>query len=72
VALLGLLVLVGWLGGVPALKSVLPGAVEMKANTAVALVLASLSIYLHTRERTVAPCRGLSHGGTVNVSMCNL
>jgi signal transduction histidine kinase/HPt (histidine-containing phosphotransfer) domain-containing protein/ActR/RegA family two-component response regulator len=45
-------VLIGWLCGVPALKSVVPGAVEMKANTAIALVLASLSLYLHTRARS--------------------
>ena len=48
IAFLGALVLIGWTADVPALKSVLPGAVQMKANTAIALVLASLSLYLRT------------------------
>jgi hypothetical protein len=48
IALLGTLVLVGWLANVSAFKSVLPGAVEMKPNTAIALVLASISLYLRT------------------------
>jgi signal transduction histidine kinase/CheY-like chemotaxis protein/HPt (histidine-containing phosphotransfer) domain-containing protein len=52
VALLGAAVLAGWLFGWPALKSVLPGAVTMKANTAIALVLASLTLHLQTRARS--------------------
>ena len=36
---LGLLVLAAWVLGIPSLKSVIPGAVEMKANTALGLVL---------------------------------
>jgi PAS domain S-box-containing protein len=37
-------VLVGWIFDVPGLKSVLPGFVTMKANTAVGFVLAGLSL----------------------------
>ena len=36
----GMTVLAGWLGDFPLLKSVLPGAVEMKANTALGLIAA--------------------------------
>ena len=45
-AALGVIVLAGWTFGVPLLKSVLPGAVEMKANTAVALVLAGCALFI--------------------------
>jgi len=51
-ALLGLLVLLGWALDVPALKSVLRGAVEMKVNTALALALAGAVLCALTRERT--------------------
>ena len=43
---LGLLVLAAWVLGIPALKSVIPGAVEMKANTAVGLVLSGTALAL--------------------------
>jgi signal transduction histidine kinase/CheY-like chemotaxis protein/HPt (histidine-containing phosphotransfer) domain-containing protein len=45
-AAIGLVALTGWLFDWPLLKSVLPGAVEMKANTAVALLLSGCSLYL--------------------------
>lgn len=44
-AILGLFVLVGWLSGVPWIKSVLPGAVTMKANTAAAFLLGGGSLW---------------------------
>src|SRR5579871_796997 len=45
-AALGFLVLVGWVSDVPWVKSVLPGAVTMKANTAVAFLLGGVSLFL--------------------------
>ena len=46
VGLLALLVLVGWVFDISVLKSVLPGAVEMKANTAVGLLLTATSLLM--------------------------
>lgn len=45
-AVLGLVVLAGWTFDVPLLKSVLPGAVEMKANTAVGLMLSACALFI--------------------------
>jgi PAS domain S-box-containing protein len=45
-AMLGLAVLAGWAFAVPVLKSVLPGAVEMRANAAVGLVLAACALFI--------------------------
>ena len=42
----GLVVLVGWQFEIPGLKSVLPGFVEMKVNTAICFILAGLSLAL--------------------------
>jgi hypothetical protein len=43
---LGVIVLAGWAFDLPLLKSVLPGVVEMKANTAVGLVLAGCALFI--------------------------
>ncbi len=55
-ALLGLVVLCGWALGLPLLRSVIPGAVEMKANTAVGLVASAAALWL-----TVARWGGTVH-----------
>ncbi len=43
-----LVVLIGWISGIEALRSFLPGAVQMKANTAICLLLLASALYLHS------------------------
>jgi signal transduction histidine kinase/FixJ family two-component response regulator len=45
-ALLGFTVLIGWAYAIPSLRSVIPGAVEMKPNTAVGLIVASVALFM--------------------------
>ncbi|MEO9079232.1 MAG: ATP-binding protein [Rhodanobacter sp.] len=47
---IGLSVLVGWIFDVPLLKSVIPGAVEMKANTALWLVFGAAALFILERR----------------------
>jgi len=56
--LTGLSVLAGWVWEVPLLKSVLPGAVEMKANTALGLIAAGAALWLLDLQRTALFQRG--------------
>ncbi len=44
--LIGLTGLIGWQFDIPQLKSVIPGAVEMKVNTGIGLVLASFALLI--------------------------
>jgi hypothetical protein len=46
VALLGILVLIGWMLNIGVLKSVAPGLVSMKANTAVSLLVLGAALFL--------------------------
>lgn len=55
--LVGSAVLVGWLCDVPALKSILPIWVTMKANTALAFVLAGVALWM-TRPEQTSPIPG--------------
>ncbi|MBA3845136.1 MAG: hypothetical protein H0X45_00690, partial [Planctomycetes bacterium] len=51
VALIGLLVLVGWAVGSPALVQILPQFVPMRVNTALGLLVAGLGLIAAARER---------------------
>jgi hypothetical protein len=42
----GLIVLTGWALSIPLLKSVFPGAVEMKVNTAIGLILSACALFI--------------------------
>jgi PAS domain S-box-containing protein len=74
----GVLVLFGWLLDIPSLKSVLPGFVTMKANTAVGLILAGASLALLGRAARSVRIRRLSRVcagttvllGLLTVSQC--
>jgi PAS domain S-box-containing protein len=57
VALLGLAVLTGWTLDVAILKSVLPGLVTMKANTALGLFLAGVSLLAVGAGNQASPAR---------------
>ena len=59
VAGVGLLVLVGWMFGLEALKSVLPGLATMKANTALCFLLAGVALALRERRAVRLACAGL-------------
>jgi PAS domain S-box-containing protein len=47
---IGVVAIVGWIAGLALLKSVLPGLVAMKANTAIALICCGLALWLLVRH----------------------
>ncbi|MEJ8837023.1 hybrid sensor histidine kinase/response regulator [Ramlibacter sp. AN1133] len=61
----GAAVLLGWALGIDALKSVVPGAVEMKANTAVGLLVAGAALWLRIRGREWATAAAAGAAGLV-------
>jgi len=71
-AAVGVSVLVGWAFDLPGLKTVIPGTVSMKANTALAFVLAGLSmIVVPAGPRTRFVVRVLA-GGTALLGLATL
>lgn len=55
--LIGVMVLVGWKFEISVLKSILPGYVSMKANTAIGFILAGMSLTLLGFNITILSCR---------------
>jgi signal transduction histidine kinase len=54
ICLSALATLCGWIFSLPALRSLIPGAVQMKVNTALALLLAGIALALTRRQSPVA------------------
>ncbi|MCW6035859.1 hypothetical protein K4A83_06170 [Spirulina subsalsa FACHB-351] len=53
VMLIGGFVIVGWIFGIPLLKSVLPGLVTMKANTAIGFIFGGASLFFwHQQQKS--------------------
>jgi len=70
-ALVGLAALAGWVFHVPSLTRVLPGAVEMKANTAVALVLCGAALLI-LADRAALRVERIAKGFALAVSAIGL
>jgi hypothetical protein len=51
VALVGLLVLIGWIGHITVLKSIFPHWISMKANAAICFLLAGSTLILINRGK---------------------
>ncbi len=68
---LGLIVLVGWALDVALLRSVLPGAVQMKANTALGLVLSGGTLFVLAHRPSLLLQR-LAEASALSVSVLGL
>jgi signal transduction histidine kinase/HPt (histidine-containing phosphotransfer) domain-containing protein/ActR/RegA family two-component response regulator len=55
--MLGLTVLIGWAFSIPLLKSMFPGAVEMKANAAIGLILSACALFILSIQPSIAQQR---------------
>ncbi len=51
--LMGAVALAGWIWGIETLKSLIPGAVQMKANTAVGLLLVAAALFMRFPRRSL-------------------
>lgn len=71
-AALGTLVLIGWLLDIPVLKSIVTGWPTMKANTALACVLAGLSLCAVSREPAQRGRRATALAGSFTIMAIGL
>jgi len=72
VAFVGCLVLFGWAFDIPALKSIFPGLATMKANTALAFILAGISLWLLRRDGADQRTRRIAHLCAFGVALIGL
>ncbi len=70
--LVGFLVLAGWILDIPPLKSVFPGLVTMKVNTALSFALAGLSLQFIGKAPKAQSLRRLAQGCALIVSLIGL
>src|ERR1700722_5908300 len=70
-ALIGLVTLCGWAFDYPVMRSLLPGAVQMKANTAVALMLSGFAL-LFPAEPSSRSLERLAQGLAMTVAALGL
>lgn len=72
VGLMGVLVLLGWAFDIATLKSVLPGFVTMKANTAAGFLLAGAALVVLRRRETPAAAKSAARAIAVGVALLGL
>jgi len=64
--------LIGWIFDVPALQRIHPELVTMKANTAIAIILAGISLWLLQEETVAGMKRWLAQGCAASVALIGL
>lgn len=72
VILIGCVVIVGWIFNIAMLKSILPGLVTMKANTATGFILGGLSLWLKHQQPTQLTMRRTAFGCAILVLLIGL
>lgn len=71
VLLVGVVVIIGWIFQIDLFKSVLPGSVAMKVNTALGLILGGTSLRWH-QQPTLRPARLFSQACAIGVLLIGL
>ncbi len=66
---MGVMVLLGWIFDIQILKSVMPGFVSMKANTAIGFILSGMSLALMAWSSPAASVRWLARAGAIAVAL---